>query len=202
LPIELKELQSSGFDLYTLAFNDRELNQLITAELNEGLTDPDEIPEMPNESISNRGDIWLLGNHRLFCGDSTEYSEVATLCGDDKADMIFTDPPYNVAYGRSMKDVFRNNHRMIQNDNLGDKFGDFLKKAITNMLQFNDGAVYICMSTSELHRLYEAFTLSGGKWSTFIIWCKNTFTIGRSDYQRQYEAILYCWNKDAEGCRH
>ncbi|GHT30879.1 methyltransferase [Planctomycetales bacterium] len=196
LPIELTELQDSGFDLHSLAFNDRELNQLLTAELNEGLTDPDDIPETPAEATTQRGDIWLLGSHRLLCGDSTVLEEVATLCGSEKTDMIFSDPPYNVAYGKSMKDVFRKLHRTIENDDLGEGFDDFLKKAITNMMTFNSGAVYICMSSSELHHLYEAFISAGGKWSTFIIWCKNAFTIGRSDYQRQYETILYGWNQN------
>jgi ParB-like chromosome segregation protein Spo0J len=168
LPIELTELQDSGFDLHSLAFNDRELNQLLTAELNEGLTDPDDVPETPAEAITQRGDVWLLGNHRLLCGDSTVLEDVSTLCGGEKADMVFSDPPYNVAYGKSMKDVFRKLHRSIENDDLGEEFDDFLKKAITNMMTFNSGAVYICMSSSELHHLYEAFTNAGGKWSTFI----------------------------------
>ena len=111
--------------------------------------------------------------------------------------MTFTDPPYNVNYG---------DHRhtgasqsIIANDNLGEVFEPFLEKACKNMLEFTDGAVYICMSSSELHTLQKAFIAAGGHWSTFIIWAKNTFTIGRSDYQRQYEPILYGWR---EGVNH
>lgn len=84
--------------------------------------------------------------------------------------------------------------RKIMNDNLGDGFAQFLADSLSNLMMFNKGAVYICMSSSELHTLYNAFIAAGGKWSTFIIWAKNTFTLGRADYQRQYEPILYGWN--------
>ena len=113
--------------------------------------------------------------------------------------MTFTDPPYNVNYGETMKDKIRQNSNKIINDNLGDAFEPFLEKACKNMLEFTDGAVYICMSSSELHTLQKAFIAAGGHWSTFIIWAKNTFTMGRSDYQRQYEPILYGWR---EGVNH
>ena len=83
--------------------------------------------------------------------------------------------------------------RRIINDNLGYGFENFLGQACTNMLALNKGAIYICMSSSELHTLRKAFTGAGGHWSTFVIWAKNTFTLGRSDYQRQYEPILYGW---------
>ena len=113
--------------------------------------------------------------------------------------MTFTDPPYNVNYGETMKDKIRQNSNKIINDNLGDAFEPFLEKACKNMLEFTDGAVYMCMSSSELHTLQKAFIAAGGHWSTFIIWAKNTFTMGRSDYQRQYEPILYGWR---EGVNH
>ena len=110
--------------------------------------------------------------------------------------MVFTDPPYNVNYGSTMKDKIRGTDRTIMNDNLGGNFGQFLTDACKNIVEFCDGAIYICMSSSELHTLYSSFLEAGGKWSTFIIWAKNTFTLGRSDYQRQYEPILYGWPKD------
>lgn len=103
------------------------------------------------------------------------------------ADMVFTDPPYNVNYTAAAK------CRKIANDNLGAGFEQFLRDACTAMLAVTKGAIYICMSSSELHTLYRAFTESGGHWSTFVIWAKNTFTLGRADYQRQYEPILYGW---------
>jgi DNA modification methylase len=107
--------------------------------------------------------------------------------------MTWTDPPYGVNYGATMKDKLRKKHRRIANDNLGSAFEPFLRDACANILAVTKGAVYICMSSSELHTLHKAFTESGGHWSTFIIWAKNTFTMGRADYQRQYEPILYGW---------
>lgn len=82
------------------------------------------------------------------------------------------------------------------NDNLGDGFAQFLTDSLSNLLMFSQGAAHVCMSSSKLHTLYNAFIAAGGKWSTFIIWAKNTFTLGRADYQRQYEPILYGWNTD------
>ena len=86
--------------------------------------------------------------------------------------------------------------RKIMNDNLGDGFAQFLTDSLSNMMMYCKGAAYVCMSSSELHTLYNSFINAGGKWSTFIIWKKNTFTLGRADYQRQYEPILYGWNAE------
>ena len=91
------------------------------------------------------------------------------------------------------KDKLRGKHRPILNDNLGSGFEAFLLDACTNILAITKGAVYVCMSSSELHTLQRAFAAAGGKWSTFVIWAKHTFTLGRADYQRQYEPILYGW---------
>jgi DNA modification methylase len=113
--------------------------------------------------------------------------------------MAFTDPPYNVSYGSHSGAPRTGQKRTIQNDDLGQGFYDFLLEACQNLLSVTDGAVYICMSSSELHTLQQAFGDAGGHWSTFIIWAKDTFTLGRSDYQRQYEPILYGWR---EGVRH
>jgi DNA modification methylase len=107
--------------------------------------------------------------------------------------MTFTDPPYNVRLGASGKDKLRGNKRKILNDDLGAGFEAFLHDACVNILTVTKGTVYVCMSSSELHTLQRAFTAAGGRWSTFIIWAKHAFTLGRSDYQRQYEPILYGW---------
>jgi DNA modification methylase len=104
------------------------------------------------------------------------------------------DPPFGVNYESRSKKKLK-----LLNDNLGSHFEGFLRAACTNVLAVTDGAVYICMSSSELDTLKKAFTAAGGHWSTFLIWAKNRFTLGRSDYQRQYEPILYGWR---EGCRH
>jgi len=97
--------------------------------------------------------------------------------------MVFCDPPYGVNYGATMKDKLRGkSHRKIVNDNLGDAFGLPLR-CLCQPAICRKGAIYICMSSSELHTLEKAFREAGGHWSTFVIWAKNTFTMGRSDYQ-------------------
>jgi DNA modification methylase len=131
--------------------------------------------------------------HRLLCGDATVLADVERVLDGQLADMTFTDPPYNVDYGSSAKDKLRGNKRKILNDNLGNGFEAFLLDACANILSVTKGAVYVCMSSSELHTLQRAFLAAGGKWSTFVIWAKHTFTLGRADYQRMYEPILYGW---------
>lgn len=129
----------------------------------------------------------------MLCGDATVRADVEKLLDGELADMAFTDPPYNVNYANSAKDKLRGKNRPILNDALGDGFGALLQAASANVLAVTKGGVYICMSSSELDTLQKAFREAGGKWSTFVIWAKNTFTLGRADYQRQYEPILYGW---------
>ena len=203
LALEMKELEDMDFNLDILGFSDEELKELeaFGEPETEGQTEEDAVPEPPEEAITKRGDIWILGNHRLICGDTTMYDDVKKVMQDDIATMIFTDPPYNVNYGSTMIDSIRYHAgslggRKIMNDNLGDGFAQFLTDSLSNLMMFCQGSAYVCMSSSELHTLYNAFITAGGKWSTFIIWAKNTFTLGRADYQRQYEPILYGWNAE------
>ena len=180
------ELMAQDFDVEGLEEMGVDLPDNILPEEPEVIED--EVPEKC-ETRCKPGDIWQLGNHKLLCGDATNADDIKRLMGDKLAHMVFTDPPYNVNYGADKK-------RSIMNDNLGNDFGIFLTDACKNIVNFCVGAIYICMSSSELHTLYSSFLEAGGKWSTFIIWAKNTFTLGRSDYQRQYEPILYGWPKD------
>ena len=199
LKLELQELQGVDFDLDLLGFGDDEIERLLNGDqVGGGLTEDDAIPEAPVDPVSRTGDLWILGNHRLLCGDSTVLSDVERLMGGQLADMAVTDPPYNVDYGNSAKDKMRGKDRRILNDALGDGFYQFLYDACLNLLVVTKGACYVCMSSSELHTLQKAWIDAGGKWSTFIIWAKNTFTLGRSDYQRQYEPILYGWKQGVD----
>ena len=199
LKLELQELQGVDFDLDLLGFGDDEIERLLNGDqAGGGLTEDDAIPEAPVDPVSRTGDLWILGNHRLLCGDSTVLSDVERLMGGQLADMAFTDPPYNVDYGNSAKDKMRGKDRRILNDALGDGFYQFLYDACVNLLVVTKGACYVCMSSSELHTLQKAWIKAGGKWSTFIIWAKNTFTLGRADYQRQYEPILYGWKQGTD----
>lgn len=164
-------------------FSDAEVEQLLR-DINTDVLDED-VPEVPTEPISKFGDIFEFGSHRLMCGDSTDSEQVKKLMAEEIANMVFTDPPYNVDYGTD--------ERKIENDNLGSEFPQFLEKVIKNIFEFSRGAIYICMSSSEIDTLQSVFRKLGGHWSTFIIWAKDTFTLGRSDYHRQYEPILYGW---------
>ncbi len=196
LGIELSELKDAGFDLELTGFSTEEWEALIAGEETdkEGLTDEDAVPEVV-EPISKPGDLWVLGEHKVLCGDATKLDDYKRLLGDELVDMTFTDPPYNVNYANTAKDKMRGKNRPIMNDNLGDSFEQFLKDACANIVVYTKGAIYIAMSSSELDTLQSAFRASGGRWSTFIIWAKNTFTLGRADYQRQYEPILYGWKE-------
>jgi DNA modification methylase len=200
LRIELEALQLEGFDLDITGFDADALAELIAGDEpdNGGQTDEDAVPEVGETPISRPGDVWIMGQHRLLCGDSTVAESYARLMQGDVADMVFTDPPYNVNYANSAKDKMRGKDRAILNDNLGDGFYDFLLAALAPTVANCRGGIYVAMSSSELDVLQAAFRAAGGKWSTFIIWAKNTFTLGRADYQRQYEPILYGWPEGAQ----
>jgi DNA modification methylase len=199
LKLEIAELDEADFNLELMGFGDEELERLLNGDNTTGLTEDDAVPELPVDPVSKTGDVWILGQHRLLCGDSTVLSDVERLMNGQLADMAFTDPPYNVDYGNNAKDKMRGKDRRIMNDALGDGFYQFLYDACVNLLLVTKGACYVCMSSSELHTLQKAWLDAGGKWSTFVIWAKNTFTLGRADYQRQYEPILYGWK---EGAKH
>jgi DNA modification methylase len=201
LRLELDALREDDFDLSLTGFDVDAIADLFGAEdgCNAGKIDDDLAPELPTLAVSRLGDVWLLGPHRVLCGDATDAQSFDVLMAGCKADMVFTDPPYNVNYAGSAKDKMRGKDRSILNDNLGAGFYDFLLAALKPSIANCNGAIYVAMSSSELNVLQQAFRAAGGKWSTFIIWAKNTFTIGRSDYQRQYEPILYGW---PEGSKH
>ena len=200
LRLELEELQLDDFDLALTGFDANELLDIMAGDEStaEGNADEDAAPEVPVTPASKLGDVWIMGPHRLLCADSTDAASFTLLMAGQKAAMVFTDPPYNVDYANSAKDKMRGTNRPILNDNLGDGFHDFLLDAFKPTLAHCTGGVYVAMSSSELDTLQSAFRAAGGKWSTFIIWAKNTFTLGRSDYHRQYEPILYGWPEGAK----
>jgi hypothetical protein len=135
----------TAFDLSIVGFSEKEL-QALADELDAAIRQVGEDcpPDPPAEAISRPGDIWELGNHRLLCGDSTEPACFEQLLGAEAAAMTFTDAPYNVNYGAT-------SGKSIANDNLGEGFGAFLESACRNILRHTNGAVYLCMSSSELH---------------------------------------------------
>jgi DNA modification methylase len=200
LRIEIASLQDDDFDVSLTGFDADALAELMAGDEpdGEGETDDDAVPEVSETPVSRPGDVWLLGGHRLLCGDSTVAESYDRVLDGEPVDMVFTDPPYNVNYANSAKDKMRGKDRAILNDNLGDGFYDFLMAALAPTIAHCRGGIYVAMSSSELDVLQAAFRAAGGKWSTFIIWAKNTFTLGRADYQRQYEPILYGWPEGAQ----
>lgn len=181
----LSELDGE-IDIGLTGFSEVDVEQLMR-DISDNAPLDEDVPGVPENPITRFGDLFEFGNHRLLCGDSTDAEQVRKLMGGDIADMVFTDPPYNVDYG--------DGNRKIENDNLGSGFPQFLEKVIKNIFEFSKGAIYICMSSSEIDALQSTFRRLGGHWSTFVIWAKDTFTLGRSDYHRQYEPILYGWKE-------
>ena len=195
LAAELAALRDENIDLELLGFDDDELDRLLATDEPEPL---DEAPAPPDEPVSQPGDLWVCGEHKVLCGDATVLTDVEALLAGELADMCFCDPPYNVNYGNPAGNKRWGKHRPILNDALGAEFGELLYEASVNILAVTKGAVYICMACAELDTLQKAFRQAGGHWSTFVIWAKNTFTLGRADYQRQYEAILYGWKEGVD----
>jgi DNA modification methylase len=197
LGLELIDLRNMGIDLDLTGFGMDEIDELLArTEGPDGLTDPAAVPEVPENPVTRTGDLWILGKHRLLCGDATLRDSFERILTEGHADMVFTDPPYNVNY-KQPSPSGGGAARKVTNDNLGAGFEQFLADACRNMLAFSRGALYICMSALQLDTLKRVFVEAGGHWSTFIIWAKNTFTLGHSDYQRQFEPILYGWREGA-----
>ena len=140
LKLEIKDLEASDFDISLLGFDAEELENIMDEpEKTEGLTEDDEVPEPPAQPVTSLGDIWLLGKHRLMCGDSCSVSDMESLCDGQLVDMWLTDPPYNVAYEGKTKDALT-----IQNDSMNDdQFRQFLRDAyVTADLVMKPGAVF------------------------------------------------------------
>jgi DNA modification methylase len=189
LQAELAALQEQNFDLDVIGFDEEELARLLAeAEAAGGLNDPDAVPAVPKAAITAPGDLWLLGDHRLLCGDALSKQAIDAVVGGSRAAMVFTDPPDDLSYEGKIA-----RRPEVDSNALDGTSHDFLRAVCTNLIQACEGAIYICVGSSELHTLHQAFTEAGGHWSTFVIWAKHHFTFGRSDYQRQYEPILYGW---------
>ena len=195
LKLELEGLTELDFDLDLLGFDKDFLDGLLVEET-EGLTDEDEVPEAPEIPITVAGDIWQLGNHRLMCGDSTSIDAVERLMDGQKADMVFTDPPYNVAYQGKTKDALT-----IDNDDMKtSEFLDFMTQVFTNLYTImNTGAPIYVTCPLEDGVFQNAFLSSGLKLQSILIWVKNTMVMGRKDYHYKHEPILYGWK---EGSAH
>lgn len=197
LKIEIDELKDLDFDIDLLGFNADELADLIP-EI-ETLADgkEDEVPEPPVDPVTKRGDIWLLGNHRLMCGDSTMIDDVEKLCNNQLVDMWLTDPPYNVAYEGKTKEALT-----IKNDSMGDDdFRQFLRDCYVaaDAVMKPGAAFYIWHADSEGYNFRGAAKDANWKVRQCLIWKKSTLVMGRQDYHWKHEPCLYGWK---EGARH
>ncbi|WP_265030425.1 DNA modification methylase [Wolbachia endosymbiont (group B) of Athalia cordata] len=191
LKLELQDLEDLNFDLKLTGFELEKIQRFFNDNESDEKEDLREDLNDNSETVTKPGDLWLLGDHKVYCGDSTLAQSFKSVLDDKTADITVCDPPYNVDYGASQE----RNDRKILGDDQGEKYELFLFDVCSNVLANTKGAIYIFISSSELGTLQKAFREAGGHYSTFIIWAKNHFTIGRADYQRQYEAILYGWRK-------
>jgi DNA modification methylase len=189
LGLELLDLEGMGVDLDLTGFDLDEIDRYLHRGWN-GCCDEDAVPEIAESAVSAAGDLWVMGRHRLLSGDATMSSSYERLLGTERAELSFCDPPYGVDYEGKTKKKLK-----LQNDSLGGEFEGFLRAAGEHLLRFTEGAAYVCMSSSHIDTLQRALRTAGGHWSTTIIWAKNAFTLGRSDYQRQYEMIWYGWRE-------
>jgi DNA modification methylase len=196
LGLELQELKTDGIDLDLLGFDPDELEALLNPTVeNPGLTDPDEVPDVPDAPISKPGDVWILGKHRLMCGDSTSLEAVETLMGGVQADVFLTDPPYNVEYEGKTKEALT-----IQNDSMGDEeFRQFLRDAfVAADSAMKPGAVfYIWHADSEGYNFRGACRDTNWQVRQNLVWVKDTMVMGRQDYHWQHEPCLYGWKAGA-----
>ena len=198
LKIEINNLVDADFDLDLLGFDEDFLAGLTDEEQTEGLTDEDAVPDAPETPVTVLGDIWILGNHRLMCGDSTSIDEVDTLMDGGIADMVWTDPPYNVAYQGGTTDKLA-----IKNDDMGDsQFREFLRDSLSAAVMATKpgGPIYIAHADSEGYNFRGAMVEAGWLFKQCLVWVKNNMVLGRQDYQWQHEPILYGWKPGAAHC--
>jgi len=193
LATEINSLIDADYNIDVLGFSTKELKSLLEVEEVEGETDPDAVPDAPAVATSKKGDVWLMGNHRLMCGDSTAMTDVDVLMAGKLADLVWTDPPYNVAVdGIAGK---------IMNDDMstGD-FRDFLTSVYAcYFAAMREGAcIYVAHGESERAAFTDCLIGAGIKLSQVLIWVKQSATLSRQDFNWQHEPILYGW-KEGKG---
>ena len=195
LKAEIEDLNLENFNLELLGFDDDFLDGLLETAPSGGNTDEDAVPEVPETPKTVLGDVWVLGNHRLMCGDSTSIDALEKLTEGNLVDMWLTDPPYNVAYEGGTKEKLT-----IQNDSMGDNdFRQFLRDAyVAADTVMKPGAVfYIWHADSEGYNFRGAAKDSGWKVRQCLIWKKSSLVMGRQDYHWMHEPCLYGWKEGA-----
>lgn len=190
LAVELSELEGADFNLDLLGFDEAELSSIFDADKDVSDDDFDVEKELEEPCFSKTGDMWMLGKHRVICGDATKLETFKTLLEDTKVNLVVTDPPYNVNYEGSAG--------KIKNDNMeDDKFYQFLFNSFVNMEQAmaDDASIYVFHADTEGLNFRKAFQDAGFYLSGCCIWKKPSLVLGRSPYQWQHEPCLYGWKK-------
>lgn len=184
---ELPALGALGFDLGITGFSEDEIAEIL-ASVEPPVVEEEPVPPLPETPITQKGDLWLLGNHRVLCGDATKLIDLQTVLGGKWADCVWTDPPYNVAYEGTAG--------TIQNDAMSDDaFAQFLGEAFSALASsMRAGApIYVAHSDTGGFTFRKAFVEAGFKLSSCLIWRKNALVLSRGDYHWQHEPILYGW---------
>lgn len=194
LAVELSELQGADFDVSLTGFDETEIAELFTDDNDDVKDDDFDVEsELEKPPVTKSGDLWLLGNHRLICGDSTKEDTYTRLMDRKKANLVVTDPPYNVNYEGSAG--------KIKNDNLeNDKFYQFLLDAFQNTekAMADDASIYVFHADTEGLNFRKAFADAGFYLSGTCIWKKQSLVLGRSPYQWQHEPVLFGWKKNGK----
>jgi len=207
LAMELQELQLAEFDLSLLGWSDEELADLMpeVEELPPEDADADAVPEPPEEPVTKPGDVWLLGKHRVMCGDSTVIADVERLMDGSKADLLLTDPPYNVAvvggnHSLSPEERKKQGGLVIENDKMSDDdFRQFLRDVYSaaDAVIKPGGVFYIWHADSEGYNFRGAARDVGWQVRQCLVWNKNSLVMGRQDYHWKHEPCLYGWKEGA-----
>ena len=202
LKVEIQGLDELDFDLDILGFED--IGEFLFEET-EGLTDDDAVPDIPDEPISKQGDIWLLGEHRVMCGDSTDAESVEKLLNGRTIDLIFTDPPYGVSYAEKNKflneaDEGNRNQTPIENDHMsleetGRLWADVFSLWSQYMADYSSYYIATASRNGLLDMALTKMNNNGFPYKHILIWNKNNHVLGRCDYNYKHESILYGWNK-------
>lgn len=190
----LQSLRDEGSDVSLLGFDDRELDDLLY-ESPAAAADPDEVPPLPRSPVSRPGDLWQLGPHRLFCGDSADDTTLPRLMAGEAVELLWTDPPYGVSYSGRTKEALR-----IENDDAGG-IAALLARSLPNVdrvlrpgaafyLTHPAGALAVTFATAVLH---VGWHLHQG-----LVWVKDSLVLGHSDYHYRHEPILYGWKPGDE----
>lgn len=191
LRVEIETLQGADFDIALTGFDEKDIAKLFAVEDGDAKDDDFDVDEELQKSpVSKSGDVWLLGNHRLVCGDSTKKETYMVLMDGKNANLVVTDPPYNVNYEGSAG--------KIKNDNMENgKFYQFLFDAFTNVekAMADDASIYVFHADTEGLNFRKAFSEAGFYLSGTCIWKKQSLVLGRSPYQWQHEPCLYGWKK-------